>query len=427
MQTYKFTKLSSEKIELLTKRAGCDQAKALEIAKEIFAQVDKNSDQALFELTKKFDKAKLKTLLVGEKEFEIAEKEVATKTKKAIRIALKNIRKFHANQNRTEKPVKVMRGVKCWRVTRPIEKVGLYIPGGTAPLPSTVLMLGVPANLAGCQEIILCTPPSPTGKIASEILYAAKQVGVDKIYKVGGAQAIAAMALGTKSVPKVDKIFGPGNSFVTAAKTLVSQLATGVAIDMPAGPSEILVVADKTANPKFVASDLLSQAEHGKDSQAVLVTNSARFAQAVEREIQTQMQTFSRGNFIKKSLEQSFVLMVKNISQAIDFTNLYAPEHLILSVQNPLKFLPQIQNAGSVFLGNYTPESFGDYASGTNHVLPTYGYARSYSGVSLDSFTRQMTCQMVSREGFKTLAPTVKILAEAETLEAHKNAVMVRE
>jgi histidinol dehydrogenase len=386
--------------------------------------VKNNGDEAIKRLTLRFDKANIKNFIVSQEEIDDATKQISPKLVQAIDKASENIKKFHKSQLKNEKKVETSRGVFCWRKNVPIEKVGLYIPGGTAPLFSTVLMLAIPAKLAGCSEIVLCAPPNQDGKIHPAILYAAHKIGITKIVKAGGAQAIAAMAYGTKSIPKVDKIFGPGNQYVTAAKLLVN--TQGVAIDMPAGPSEVLVIADQTADEKFIAADLLSQAEHGPDSQVIFVTDQADKLKTVEKEINKQLKKLPRATIAEKALNNSKSILFEDIESCIAFSNTYAPEHLIICTQNAEQWADKITQAGSVFLGNYTPEAAGDYASGTNHVLPTNGFARSYAGVSIDSFIKKITFQQISRSGLKNLAPTIENLAEAEELIAHKRAVSIR-
>ena len=357
-------------------------------------------------------------------EFDEAGKAIGSELKEAILHALENIRTFHAAQKFEGKKVETVPGVTCWQKAVPIEKVGLYIPGGTAPLFSTVLMLAVPAQIAGCKEIVLCSPPNREGKIHPAILFAAQASGVKKVFKTGGVQAIAAMAYGTESVPKVYKIFGPGNQYVTIAKQEVS--LRDVAIDMPAGPSEVAVLADETANPVFVASDLLSQAEHGVDSQAILITTSETLLRETQAEVERQLAVLPRKTITEQSLKSSKLIVVKNIDEALDMVNEYAPEHLIIETRDYRDIAKRVVNAGSVFMGPYAPESAGDYASGTNHTLPTNGYAKAYSGVSLDSFIRKITFQEITREGIRTLGPTIQTMAENEQLDAHKNAVTVR-
>ena len=390
---------------------------------DILQKVSKEGDVALFDMAQKYEGAKLQSLLVSEEEFNIAEKETPSDLKEAILLAQRNIEKFHLAQRQKENQIETTKGVKCWRETRAIEKVGLYIPGGTAPLFSTVLMLAIPAKIAGCKEIIMCSPCNKRGKIHPAILFAAKQTGIKKIFKVGGAQAIAAMAYGTKSIPATYKIFGPGNQYVTMAKQLVQE--EGVAIDMPAGPSELMIIADETAIPAFVASDLLSQAEHGVDSQVVLVSSNEELIKNVSVQIEEQLNRLPRKEIAQKALENSVVILTKE-EAFIDIVNDYAPEHLILCTKNTKNLLPEIQNAGSVFIGNYTPESAGDYASGTNHTLPTNGFAKAYSGVSLDSFVKKITFQEISKEGLQNIGPSIEVMAENEALQAHKNAVSIR-
>ena len=394
------------------------------IVKPILRKVQRSGDKALLKFAMEYDHVKLENLYVTDQEIMDATQAVSQSLKDAIQVAQKNIERFHAAQATPELIEEVMPGVVCRRKSVPIQHVGLYIPGGTAPLFSTVLMLGIPAKLAGCTEIVLCTPPNREGKIHPAILYTAQLIGIRKILKMGGAQAIAALTFGTESVPQVDKIFGPGNQYVTAAKQLATKY--GVAIDMPAGPSEVLVYADETAIPAFVASDLLSQAEHGVDSQVVLVTPSEKFAKKVIKEINEQVEELPRKDIAKKALENSQIVVMKDQNQAIALINQYAPEHLIIALENEDEVVEKIYNAGSVFIGNFTPESAGDYASGTNHTLPTYGYARNYSGVSLDSFQKKMTYQKISPEGLQNIGPSVEIMAENELLQAHKNAVTIR-
>lgn len=394
------------------------------IVKPIFEKVEKNGDKALKKFAQEYDHVSLDSLLATPEEIKAAKDQISKELKEAIKTAKSNIEKFHAAQSTPELIEEVMPGVVCRRKSVPIQRVGLYIPGGTAPLFSTVLMLGVPAKIAGCKEIVLCTPPNREGKIHPAILYTADLVGITKIGKVGGAQAVAALTFGTESVPQVDKIFGPGNQYVTAAKQFATKY--GVAIDMPAGPSEVLVYADETAVPAFVASDLLSQAEHGVDSQVVLVTPSEKFAKKVLKEIDVQLEDLSRKDIAFKALQNSTAVVMEDQKTALELINDYAPEHLIIAVENEEQAVDAIYNAGSVFIGNFTPESAGDYASGTNHTLPTYGYARNYSGVSLDSFLKKMTYQKITPEGLKTLGPVVEVMAANEQLDAHKNAVTIR-
>ena len=390
----------------------------------ILKNVKANGDKAVLGYEEQFDKVKLEALAVTPEEIKEAEAQVPIELKVAILLAQRNIYTFHKKQKFEGKKVETMEGVTCWQKAVGIEKVGLYIPGGTAPLFSTVLMLAVPARIAGCKEIVLCTPPNKEGKVHPAILYAAQVSGVSKIFKIGGVQAIGAMAYGTESVPKVYKIFGPGNQYVMAAKQMVAM--HDVAIDMPAGPSEVEVIADETANPKFVAADLLSQAEHGLDSQVVLITTSEKLLGEVEYEVQHQLSRLPRWQIAEKSLENSKLILVKDMDEAIELTNEYAPEHLIIETKDYMELAEKVVNAGSVFLGSYTPESAGDYASGTNHTLPTNGYAKAYSGVSLDSFIRKITFQEINREGIQNIGPAIEVMAAHEQLDAHKNAVSVR-
>ena len=391
---------------------------------QVLGDIRAKGDKAVIEYEEKFDKVKLSSLEVTEEEFAEAEKATDSTLKEAIGKALENIRKFHASQKFEGQKVTTSTGVTCWQKAVAIEKVGLYIPGGTAPLFSTVLMLAAPAKIAGCKEIVLCSPPTREEKINPAILYAAKAAGVSRIFKAGGVQAIGAMAYGTESIPKVYKIFGPGNQYVMAAKQEVS--LHDVAIDMPAGPSEVAVLADKTANPAYVASDLLSQAEHGVDSQSILITTSEQLINAVQEEVEKQLAVLPRKEITEKSLSHSKLILVNSIDEAIDMSNEYAPEHLIIETKDYMQVAERIVNAGSVFLGPYTPESAGDYASGTNHTLPTNGYAKAYSGVNLDSFTRKITFQEITREGIMNIGPTIETMAANEFLDAHKNAVTVR-
>lgn len=390
----------------------------------IIDRVKAGGDEAVLQYEMQFDKVSLSALAVSSEEFDEAENLIDEELKAAIRLAAGNISAFHAAQRFVGKKVETQPGVTCWQKAVPIEKVGLYIPGGTAPLFSTVLMLAVPACIAGCREIVLCTPPGKDGKVHPAVLFAARVAGVQRVFKAGGVQAIAAMAYGTESIPKVYKIFGPGNQYVTAAKQLVS--LRDVAIDMPAGPSEVEVLADATANPVFVAADLLSQAEHGVDSQAVLITNSKELQQAVKDEVERQLDLLPRKEIAARSLANSKLIVVKDMEEAVEMTNAYAPEHLIVETENYMAVAEQIVNAGSVFLGALTPESAGDYASGTNHTLPTNGYAKAYSGVSLDSFIRKMTFQEIKPEGLCKIGPAIEVMAANESLDGHKNAVSVR-
>ncbi|WP_283642422.1 histidinol dehydrogenase [Croceibacter atlanticus] len=392
--------------------------------KQIFSEVDSKGDEAIKKYTELFDGIKLNQLEVSNLEIKESETLVSEELKQAITLAKSNIEVFHKAQRTQKIEVETTQGVRCWQEKRPIQKVGLYIPGGTAPLFSTILMLAVPALIAGCEEIVLCTPPDKEGKINPAILYTANLCGISKIYKVGGIQAIAGMTFGTKSISKVYKIFGPGNQFVTVAKQLATKF--NVAIDMPAGPSELLVVADDTANAAFVASDLLSQAEHGKDSQVILVSTSMGLIKDVEAEVSNQLKELPRKDIAEVAIKHSKSILVKDNVEALDLINTYGPEHFIVCTKDNDFFVNGIQNAGSVFIGNYTPESAGDYASGTNHTLPTNGYAKQYSGVNLDSFMKSMTFQEISKTGIQNIGNAIELMAEAEGLQAHKNAVTLR-
>mgnify|MGYP000349686933 FL=1 len=395
-----------------------------ETVNQVFAEVKSKGDVAVSKYTELFDGINLANTQVTEKEVSAAANEVSKELKEAIKLAKSNIEKFHTAQKTDRIEIETTNGVKCWQEKRAIQKVGLYIPGGSAPLFSTILMLAAPANIAGCKEIVLCTPPDKNGNVHPAILYTAELCGVTKIYKVGGIQAIAAMTFGTESIPKVYKIFGPGNQFVTVAK----QLATrhNVAIDMPAGPSELLVFADDSSNAAFVASDLLSQAEHGADSQVILVSTSKNLIEAVEKEVESQLEVLPRKSIAEKTIAHSRLIYVEKKEHALELIDEYGPEHFIICADDEAFFTEGIQNAGSVFIGNYTPESAGDYASGTNHTLPTNGYAKQYSGVNLDSFMKSMTFQKITEEGIKEIGPAIELMAEAEGLEAHKNAVTLR-
>lgn len=408
----------------LVKRPALDVTTLFDTVRTVLNEVRSEGDAAVKRYEEKFDKVTLSGLQVSEEEIKEARELVSEDLKQAIRTAKANIEKFHASQRFTGQKVETTSGVTCWQKAVAIEKVGLYIPGGTAPLFSTVLMLAVPAHIAGCKEIVLCTPPNREGKVHPAILFAAETAGVSKIFKAGGIQAIAAMAYGTESVPKVYKIFGPGNQYVTAAKQLVS--LKDVAIDMPAGPSEVEVIADRTANPDFIAADFLSQAEHGADSQAMLVTSAESLVSPVVDAIQQQLSELSRKDITAKALEHSRIIVLKDEPEVIAFTNMYAPEHLIIQTENYAHIAEQIENAGSVFMGPYTPESAGDYASGTNHTLPTNGYAKAYSGVNLDSFIKKITFQEITAEGIKNLGGTIQTMAGNEQLDAHRNAVTIR-
>jgi histidinol dehydrogenase len=391
---------------------------------QIFEDVQRNGDQAVAKYTQLFDGAELESNVVTVEEVEAASAKVSKPLKEAIQQAKNNIEAFHAAQKTEKVSVQTTEGVNCWQEKRAIQKVGIYIPAGTAPLFSTVLMLAVPAQIAGCKEIVLCSPPNKDGKIANEILYAAQLCGVTKIIKVGGIQAIAGLTFGTASIPQVYKIFGPGNQFVTVAKQLATKY--GVAIDMPAGPSELLVVADDTANASYVASDLLSQAEHGADSQVILVSTSQKLIDAVAEEIQLQLKALPRQDIAQQAIDNSKSILVETDAIALDLINQYGPEHFIVCTDNNDFYVDGIENAGSVFIGNYTPESAGDYASGTNHTLPTNGFSKAYSGVNLDSFTKAITFQNITKQGLLNIGNTIELMAEAEGLQAHKNAVTIR-
>lgn len=408
----------------LTTRPTIQAADLSKLVKEVFKEVQKLGDSAVKNYTQQFDKVQLNELKVTQEEFQLADSLVNNDLKQAMQLAASNIEKFHNIQKQEKQVVETTTGVFCWQESRPIEKVGLYIPGGTAPLFSTVLMLAIPAKIAGCKEIVLCTPPNKEGKIANEILYAAKQVGVSAVYKVGGIQAIAALTFGTTTIPQVYKIFGPGNQYVTAAKQEAFQ--RGVAIDMPAGPSELLVVADESSNAAFVASDLLSQAEHGIDSQVICIAKNEQLLVEIEEELVRQLEELPRKEIARQALENSKLIVIEKNNEVIEFINEYAPEHLILAVKNEDEYIQNITNAGSVFIGNYTPESAGDYASGTNHTLPTNGYSKAFSGVNLDAFVKKITFQKITENGILNIGNAIELMAEAEQLQAHKNAVTIR-
>ncbi|WP_316792537.1 histidinol dehydrogenase [Pedobacter frigoris] len=425
MKIYSYTDLSKDKIESICLRQLEDDNSIQERVKSIVARVKSEGDKALFDYARQFDKVIMNKLCIDKAEIESIASTIPADAKSAIDTAYLNIRTFHASQANKEARVETMEGVECWRETRAIEKVGLYIPGGSAVLPSTFLMLGIPAVLAGCKEIVVCSPPQQDGKTNCYVAYCAIKLGIERIYLIGGAQAVAAMAYGTDSVPRVYKIFGPGNRYVTQAKQLV-QSAAGTAIDMPAGPSEVLVLADTTANPSYVASDLLAQAEHGSDSQAILVATSREIIDKTLEELDIQLKELPRKDVTAMAIANSYAVLVENLEQGMEFSNVYAPEHLILATTEFEKLIPLIVNAGSVFLGNLTPESAGDYASGTNHTLPTSGFAKAYSGVSLDSFVKKITFQHISRKGLDNIGTTVEVLAAAEGLDAHKNAISIR-
>ncbi|KAH7292322.1 hypothetical protein KP509_29G061700 [Ceratopteris richardii] len=425
MKTYKLSELSDVELKGLKDRPRIDFSSIFKIVGPIVEDVKNRGDAAVMDYTERFDGVKLDTVL--ERVEDLPDPQLDADVKAAFDVAYDNIHAFHAAQKKTnELEVENMPGVRCRRVARAISAVGLYVPGGTAVLPSTALMLAVPAQIAGCETVIVATPPRKDGSICPEVLYCAKKAGVTFILKAGGAQAVAAMAWGTDTCPKVDKILGPGNQFVTAAKMLLQNSEAMISIDMPAGPSEVLVIADRTANPCHVAADLLSQAEHGEDSQVVLVGVGDIDFESIKSELRQQCKELPRGDTAEKALNHSYILLVPDMAEACAFSNLYAPEHLIINVEDAEKWLDHINNAGSVFLGRWTPESVGDYASGTNHVLPTYGYAKMYGGVSLDSFTKHMTVQSLTEEGLKTLGPSVAKMAEVEGLDAHKRAVTIR-
>lgn len=412
----------AQRAALLTRPAIISSDSISQAVADILSQVKQNGDQALIALSNKFDKVQIQQIKLTQDAIKAATARVKPELKQAMQLAVSNIEKFHQAQVKSAITVETMPGVKCQLVTRPIDSVGLYIPGGSAPLLSTVLMLATPAKIAGCRKVILCSPPP----IADEILYAAELCGVTEIYQLGGAQAIAAMAFGSESVPKVDKIFGPGNAFVTEAKRQVSQRLDGAAIDMPAGPSEVLVIADSSANPAFIAADLLSQAEHGPDSQVILLTPDEDIAKAVSIEVDKQLTQLSRQGIAEKALQESRLIVTKDLAQCITISNRYGPEHLIIQTQNADDLVEQITSAGSIFLGDWSPESAGDYASGTNHVLPTYGYTATYSSLGLADFQKRMTVQKLSPEGLQAIGNAVELMAQAEQLTAHKQAVTLR-
>jgi histidinol dehydrogenase len=423
LKIYSFNDLSKENIDSLCSRMAEDDDLITSRVESILSTVKRDGDSALLSYAEQFDNVKLSSLFIEEEELSELAKKIPSTVKNAIDTAYKNIYTFHQAQLKTEAKIETMPGVNCWRETRAIEKVGLYIPGGTAVLPSTFLMLGIPAKIAGCKEIIVCSPPQSDGKINTYIAYVSVLLNIKKVYLIGGAQAVGAMAFGTQSVPKVDKIFGPGNRYVTEAK---KQVQNTVAIDMPAGPSEVLIIADQTANPSFLAADLLAQAEHGTDSQAILVATDKNIITATLKEIELQLNELPRKEIASKAIDNSYIIHANTLADAMDFSNSYAPEHLILATDQFEQLVPSIINAGSVFLGNFTPESAGDYASGTNHTLPTSGFAKAFSGVSVDTFLKRITFQHLSAEGLKNIGPTVEVLAEAEGLEAHKNAISIR-
>ncbi|MFD1255400.1 histidinol dehydrogenase [Mucilaginibacter terrae] len=425
LKVYNYANLSTEELKTLVQR-NVDPANEIRtVVENIISNVQQHGDSALLNYAQQFDKVVLDKLYLDKTELAEIATALLPEQKAALEIAYQNIYKFHATQLKTEDKVETMPGVTCWRELRPIEKVGLYIPGGTAVLPSTFLMLGIPARIAGCHELVVCSPPGKNGKVNAFIAYVAQLLNVDRIYLAGGAQAIAAMAYGTESITKVDKIFGPGNQFVTKAKTII-QSTTITAIDMPAGPSEVLVIADETANPAYIAADLLAQAEHGIDSQSILVATSAEIIEKAVAELEKQLAILPRAEIAGMAIANSYAVVVTDLNEAINFSNIYAPEHLILATDNWQQITGSIINAGSVFLGNQTPESVGDYASGTNHTLPTSAYAKAYSGVSVDSFVKKITFQHLTPEGLQNIGPHVEILADLEGLHAHRNAVSVR-
>lgn len=408
----------------LTERPQISSEKLNETISNIFQTVEIMGDAAVRGFTKQFDNVEVPETRVTTTEIENARQLVSSELIEAIQLAIKNIERFHLSQQEETQTIETMPGVNCWRESRPIEKVGLYVPGGSAPLFSTVLMLGIPAKIAGCKEVVLCTPPQPDGTINPAILVAADLIGIKAIFKIGGIQAIAAMTNGTEQVPSVNKIFGPGNQYVTAAKEYA--LRKGIAIDMPAGPSEVLIIADDSANASFVAADLLSQAEHGADSQVILLSTNLGFINQVNEELEKQLSLLPRKETAQKALENSRSIVLKTMEECMDFSNVYAPEHLIIATENASRLATKVISAGSVFIGNYSCESAGDYASGTNHTLPTNGYARGYSGVSLDSFVKKITFQELTAQGIQNIGPAIEIMAEAEGLFAHKNAVSLR-
>lgn len=414
----------TEKWSEISQRPVLQSLELDDLVQQIFIEIKRNGDSTLKKYTNLFDGATIENIKVSEDEITESVNLVSDELKAAIQLAKANIEKFHTAQAENKQIIETTPGVNCWRESRPIEKIGIYIPGGSAPLFSTILMLGVPAQIAGCREIVLCTPPDKNGTINPAILYTAQLIGITTIYKVGGIQAIGAMVIGTESIDKVDKIFGPGNQYVTAAKQ--GALKYGVAIDLPAGPSELLVIADANANPDFVAADLLSQAEHGADSQVILLSDDETIIDKTIVAISAQVEELPRKEIALKALQNSKALLLADLKACVDFSNLYAPEHLIITCENADELINNIINAGSVFIGNYSCESIGDYASGTNHTLPTNGFAKNYSGVSLDSFVKKITFQKVSAEGIKNIGPAVEIMAAAEQLEAHKNAVSIR-
>ncbi|PKP35926.1 MAG: histidinol dehydrogenase [Bacteroidetes bacterium HGW-Bacteroidetes-17] len=416
-------KFDSTELEKLIQRPFIDSEDLNQLVKKIFSDIKKNGDESLKYYTYLFDKVKIDEVKIDKNRIKNPSG-LSDELKEAMNLAKNNIEIFHKAQIQKSVKIETSKGVNCWREDRPIEKIGIYVPGGTAPLLSTVLMLGVPAKIAGCKEIILCTPPDKNGNINPAILFAAELIGIETIFKVGGIQAIAALTFGTESIPKADKIFGPGNQYVTAAKQ--EALKYGMAIDMPAGPSEVLIIADESGIPEFIAADLLSQAEHGTDSQVILLSDNEEMIKKSLEEIQKQLNLLPRKTIARKALENSRAILLNNIEECIELSNNYAPEHLILALKKPEKYLRQISNAGSVFIGNYSCESAGDYASGTNHTLPTNGFAKNYSGVSVESFMKKITFQEISKAGLERIGPAIEMMAEAEQLMAHKNAVSIR-
>lgn len=425
LTTYRYNQLDEAGIRRLIARNTDPNQDIQQSVQEIIAEVRDRGDDALRSYAERFDRIALTSLTLDAEEIAQLAATIGRTQQRALEIAFANIHRFHSVQLKKERSVETMPGVRCWREPRPIEKVGLYVPGGSAVLPSTLLMLGIPARIAGCKEIVVCSPPQADGKINGYLAYCLQLLKIDRIYLAGGAQAIAAMAYGTASIPKVDKLFGPGNQYVTMAKSLV-QTTANVSIDMPAGPSEVLVIADSSSNPDYVAADLLAQAEHGADSQAILVCTDESLIERVQQALGKQLTQLPRAGMAEKALANSYAVLCNDLDEAMAFSNHYAPEHLIIETDNWEPLIRKITNAGSVFLGHLTPESAGDYASGTNHTLPTSGYARSYSGVSVDSFVKKITFQRITEEGLRNIGPTVEVLAELEGLRAHKNAVSVR-
>lgn len=425
LHTYHYRKLGPKEMEKLILRNADPQEEISQVVNAILDEVKANGDTALRAYAAKFEGVQLDKTYIEQEEIQALAAQLNRQEQRALEIAFNNIHLFHAAQLRKERKIETMPGVSCWREPRPIEKVGLYIPGGTAVLPSTFLMLGIPARIAGCKEIVVCSPPQGDGGVNPYLAYVATLLQVERIYLAGGAQAIAAMAYGTDSIPKVDKVFGPGNQYVTKAKTLL-QSRIGLAIDMPAGPSEVLIIADSSAKPAYVAADLLAQAEHGVDSQSILVSTDAALIQQVNIALQEQLEPLPRAAIAKKALENSYAVLCDSLFEAMDFSNGYAPEHLIIQSDGWEALVPKITQAGSVFLGHLSPESVGDYASGTNHTLPTSAFARAYSGVSVDSFIKKITFQHLNAEGIQQIGPTVELLAQIEGLQAHKNAVTLR-